>query len=195
MNLDDLKPLTRGVTAPAGAPSAAANLDNFMAQMRVQDQQRRRRVLGMALILFPVGLVFAVSGVTRPGGGELVGVGIMMAAAYMYLKSRGFGRVDYGAPAREFLAAAAKRYQFWGAKDVLAIIPLLVISLGGGLTIHEAAMRYLGEQGTQFALGGYLAFLIALGVFAAIVSRKQWRTETAALLEEIRRRQQQLENG
>ncbi len=195
MNLDDLKPLTRGVTAPAGAPSAAANVDNFIEQMRVQDRQRRRRVLGMAFVLFPVGLVFAVSSMTRPSGGELVGAGIVLAAAYMCLRSRGFGRVDYGAPTREFLAAAAKRYRLWGARDALAIIPLLVMSLGGGLTIHEAALRHLGRRGAQFAVGGYLVFLIALCVFAAIVSRKQWRAETAALLEEIRRRQQELENG
>jgi len=195
MNLDDFKPLTKGMTAPEGAPCATANLDSFIAQMRAQDQQRRRRVLGMALILFPVGLVFAISGIVRPGGGALVGLGYVLAAAYMCLRSRGFARVDYAAPAREFLAAAAKRYQLWGAKDVLAIIPFLVMSLGGGLAVHEAALRHLGQRGAQLALGGYVVFLISLCVFAAIVSRKQWRAETAALLEEIRRRQCQLENG
>ncbi len=195
MNLDDLRRLARGVRAPAGAPSAAGNLDSFIAQMRAQDRKRRLRVLGMAQVLFAVGLVFAISGRTQSGGGELVGCGIVLAAAYMWLRSRGFARVDYGAPAREFLAAAVKRYQLWRAKDALATIPLLVMSLGGGLTIQEAAMRYLGPRGAQLALGGYVVFLIALCVFAAIVSRKQWRAETATLLEEIRRRQQQLENG
>ncbi len=195
MNLDDFKPLTKGVTAPASAPSAGDNLDNFIVQMRERDQRERRRLLGMALILFPVGLVFMVSGATRWTGAELIGLGIVLSAAFMCLKGRWFGRVDYAAPAREFLAAAAKRYRFWGTLNLPAVIPLLVIGLGGALTIYYTASRYLHERGTRLALGGYGVFFVGLCVFALIVSRKDWRKETATLLEEIRRRQQQLDNG
>jgi hypothetical protein len=195
MNLDDFKSLTKGVTAPAGAPSAAENLDSFIAQMRARDQQERRRMLGLALILFPVGLVFMISGASRPTGAELLGLGIIMSAAYACLKGRWFGRVDYAAPASKFLAAAAWRYRFWGPINLPAIIPLLVIGLGGALTIYYTASRYLGERGRALALGGYLVFFIALCVFALVVSLKDWRRETGGLLEEIRRRQHQLENG
>lgn len=195
MNLDDFQPLAKGVTAPASAPSADMNLNNFIAQMRERDQRERRRLLGMALILFPVGLIFMVSGASRLTGTELVGVGIVLSAAFMCLKGRWFGRVDYAAPAREFLAAAAKRYRFWGTINLPAIIPLLVLGLGGALTIYCTAGRYFNERGRLLALGAYGIFFVALCVFAFIVSRKDWRKETAALLEEIRRRQQQLENG
>jgi hypothetical protein len=34
MNLDDFKPLTKAVTAPATAPSSPNNFDSFIAQMR-----------------------------------------------------------------------------------------------------------------------------------------------------------------
>lgn len=195
MNLDDFKPLRKDVTAPAGAPSAAENLDSFIAQMRARDKQERRRLLAMALILFPVGLVFMVSGASRLTGAELIGLGIVLSAAFMCLKGRWFGRVDYTAPAREFLAAAAKRYRFWGTINLPAIIPLLVMGLGGALTIYYTASRYLNERGRLLALGGYGVFFVVLCVFAFIVSRKDWRKETAALLDEIRQRQQQLENG
>ncbi len=195
MNLDEFRHLTKGVRAPAGAPSSASNLDGFIAQLRARDQQERRRLLGMALILFPVGLVLMISGASRPTGAELIGLGIVLSAAFMCLKGRWFGRVDYAAPARDFLAAAAKRYGFLGTKDVLAILPLLVMSLGGALTVYHTACRHLSGRGILLALGSYLVFFVALCVFAFIVSRKDWRRETSGLLEKIRQRQQELENG
>ena len=195
MNLDDFKILAKGVTAPTGAPSTGENLDTFIARMRARDLQERRRMLGMALILFPVGLVFMISGASRPTGADLIGLGMVLSAAYMCLKGRWFGRVDYAAPAREFLAAAAWRYRFWGTINLPALIPLLVLGLGGAVTIHYTACRYLSGRGVTLALGGYLLFFIALCVFAIVVSLKDWRRETSGLLEEIRRRQQELGNG
>ena len=195
MNLDDFKPLTKHLTAPASAPSATDNLEGFIARLRARDQQERRRLLGMALILFPVGLVFLVSGWSRPSGGELVGLGIILSAAFMCLKGRWFGRVNYAAPAREFLAAAAKRYQFWSSINLPAIIPLLVVGLGGALTIYHTALKYFGNRGVGPALGGFVVFFIALCGFAWVVSRKNWRRDNGALLEEIRQRQRELENG
>jgi uncharacterized membrane-anchored protein len=195
MNLDDFKALTKGVAAPAGAPSGTENLNSFIAQMRARDQQERRRLLGMALILFAVGLVFMVTGASRLTGADVVGLGMILSAAYMCLKGRWFARVDYAAPAREFLAAAAWRYRFWGTVNLPALIPLLVMALGGGLTIYHMGCRHLSDRGIWLALGGYAVFFVALCVFAVIVSVKDWRRETAALLDEIRQRQQQLENG
>jgi hypothetical protein len=135
------------------------------------------------------------SGAARPTGAELIGLGIVLSAAFMCLKGRWFGRVDYAAPAREFLGAAAKRYGFLGTKDVPAILPLLVMSLGGALTVYHTACRYLNGRGILLALGSYLVFFVALCVFAFIVSRKDWRRQTGGLLEEIRQRQRELENG
>jgi hypothetical protein len=119
----------------------------------------------------------------------------MLSAGYIYLEGRAFGRVDYAASAQEFLAAAAKRYGFPGVKDVLALVPLLVMGLGGGLVVHRAAARHLTERGVELALGGYVVFLVALCVFALVVSRKDWQRDTAELLREIRQREQELRNG
>ena len=195
MNLDDFKPLTKAVTAPVTGPSSPNNLDSFVAQMRACDQKQRRRVLGMALIVCALGTVFVAVGVSGQRGTEVIGLGMMLSAAYMALKGRAFGRIDYAAPAQEFLAAAAKRYGFLGVKDVLALVPLLVMGLGGGLVIHHAAARHLTERGVGLALGGYMVFLAALCVFALVVSRKDWRRNTGGLLWEIRQRQQKLQNG
>lgn len=196
MNLDEFKPLTKGVTAPASAPSGDTNLGNFIAELHARDQRERRRWLGMALILFPVGLVFAASGREQRPGTGLVGLGILFVAAYMSLKGRWFGRVDYTAPVRDFLAAAARRYHFWRAQDVVLVVPLLLtLGLGGGLTLWLTAVKYLSPGGTLLALAGYVVFFVALCVFAGIVSWKKWQQESAVLLAEIRRRQRELENG
>ncbi len=195
MNLDDFRPLMKGITTPTDSPSTGKNLDSFIAQMRAQDQKQRRIALGMALTLLSLGTVFVVVGVRGSIGTELIGLGIMLSSGYIYLKGRGFGRVDYAAPAREFLEAAAKRYGFLGMKDVLALIPLLVMGSGGGLVVHRAAARHLTERGAALALGGYVVFLVALCVFALVVSRKDWRKAHADLLREIRQRQQELQNG
>ena len=195
MNLDDFKPLMKGVTAPTDSPSAGENFDIFLGRMRARDQKQRRLALGMAMILFSVGTVFGSVGVRSSTGTGLVGLGIMLSAGYIYWKGRGFGRVDYAAPARGFLAAAAKRYRFLGMKDLLALVPLLVMALGGALVIRQAASRHLTERGVWLVLSGYLVFLIALCVFALIVSRKDWRRENADLLREIHQREQELQNG
>ena len=53
----------------------------------------------------------------------------------------------------------------------------------------------MNDRGIRLALGGYLVFFAARCVFAFIVSRKDWRRETSSLLEEIRQRRQELEQG
>lgn len=196
MNLDDFKNRTKHVTAPAGAPSSDAMLGGFIAEMRVRDQRARQRVLGMAVILFAVGATFMATGRAERPGAALAGLGIVFVAAFMALKGHSFGRVNYAAPAQEFLATAARRYQFWRREDTVFAIPLLLaLGAGGGLTVWLAAIKYLGDRGARFAILGYLVFFVGLCVFGWIVSRKDWRKETAALLEEIRRRQLELGDG
>ncbi len=195
MNLDDSKNLRKCLNAPSSAPSAAENLDQFIARMRAQDEQQRRRALSIAFILFPVGVVFAAAGVSKSAGAGVIGLGIMLSAAYICLKGRSFGRVDYTAPARDFLTAAAKRYRFLGMKDLPALIPLLVLGLGGALSVYHTASRHLNERGVLLALSGYFVFLTALCVFALIVSRKDWQRDTADLLREIRQRERELQDG
>lgn len=196
MNLDDFKDLTKHVTAPKVAPSSDAKLGGFIAEMRVRDQRARQRVLGMAIILFAVGSTFIATGRADRPGAALTGVGIVFVAAFMGLKGHLFGRVNYAAPAQEFLAAAAKRYQFWRAEDTVFAAPLLLtLGAGGGLTVWLTAIKYLGDRGARFTILGYLVFFVGLCVFGWIVSRKDWRKENAALLEEIRRRQLELGNG
>jgi hypothetical protein len=196
MNLDDYKNLTRQVTAPGHAPSSEAKLGGFIAEMRERDQRARQRVLGMAAILFAVGSTFIATGRADRPGAALTGVGVVFVAAFMGLKGHLFGRVNYAAPAQEFLAAAAKRYQFWRAEDTVFAVPLLLtLGMGGGLTVWLMAGKYLTDRGVLLALIAYIAFFIGVCVFGWVVSRKDWRREHAALIEEIRRRQRELGNG
>jgi hypothetical protein len=196
MNLDDFKNLTKQVTAPADAPSSDTKLGGFIAEMRARDQRARQQVLGMAVILFAVGSTFIATGRAARPGALLVGLGILMVAVFMSLKAHSFGRVNYAAPAQEFLAAAAKRYQFWRAEDAIFAVPLLLmLGAGGGLTVWLAANKYLGNRGARFAMLGYLVFFIGLCVFGWIASRKQWQREHAAWLNEIRGRQRELQEG
>lgn len=57
------------------------------------------------------------------------------------------------------------------------------------------AGKYLSERGVLLAILAYITLFVGLCVFGWIVSRKDWRLENAALLEEIRRRQLELGNG
>jgi len=196
MNLDEFKSLTKGVTAPAGAPSSDTNLDSFIAKMRARDQRERRRLMGMALVYLSLGLVFAGAAMGKQPGNSVIGVGIILVAVYAGLKGRWFGRVNYAAPAMEFLAAAARRYQFWRATDALYVIPLLLIMfVGGGLTVRGIAQKYLSQPQIPLALAGYLVLMVALCVFSFIQGRKLWRQNSATLLEDIHRRQDELSNG
>jgi len=195
MNLDEFKSLTKGVTAPTGTPSSDTNLDTFITEMRVRDQQERRRFMGMALIYFSVGVAFTSAALGRPPGSRLIGVGFVLIALYAGLKGRLFGRVNYAAPAREFLAAAARRYQFWRATDLLYAIPLLLIILGGGgLTVWRIAQKYFSQPHVPLVLAAYVVFIAAVSVFGFIQGRKLWQQQSAGVLEEIHRRQRELDN-
>jgi hypothetical protein len=66
--------------------------------------------------------------------------------------------------------------------------------LGGALSVHHAAHRYVNERSVWWALSGYAVFIIALCGFALVVSWKDWRKQNAVLLREIRRRQGELQN-
>ena len=78
---------------------------------------------------------------------------------------------------------------------MLALLPLMVMAVGGAPVVRQAASRHLTERGVWLALTGYAVFLIALCVFALVVSRKDWHRENADLLREIRQREQELQNG
>ncbi len=196
MNLDDFKTLTKSVKAPANAPSGDTHLDSFIAELRARDQREHRRHLGMALVLLPVGLVFLASGVSHGPGNGMTGLGIAFVAVYLGARGRWFTRVDYAAPTREFLAAAAKRYRFWRVEDMLFEVPLLLgLGLGGGLTVWMTALKYFGPDGVRLALAGFGMFLSTLCVFGWIAARKKWRLESGGLLAEIRQRQAALNNG
>jgi len=196
MNLDEFKSLAKGVSAPTSTPSSDSNLGTFITEMRTRDQQERRRLMGMALIYFSVGIVFTGAALGRPPGSQLIGVGFVLIALYAGLKGRWFGRVNYAAPAREFLAAAARRYQFWRATDLLYAIPLLLIILaGGGLTVWRIAQRYFSAPHVPLVLAAYVVFIAAVCVFGFIQGRKLWQQQSAGVLEEIHRRQQELQNG
>jgi hypothetical protein len=93
------------------------------------------------------------------------------------------------------LAAAAKHYRFLGMKDLPALIPLLLMAAGGALVVQDVASRHLSDRGVLLTLTGYLVFLIALCVFALVVSVRDWQRETVDLLREVRRREPELENG
>jgi hypothetical protein len=196
MNLDDFKSLTKDVTAPAGAPAGGTNLDSFIAEMRGWDQRERRHLMGMALVYLSLGLVFAGAAMGEQPGNRVIGVGILFVAVYAGLKGRQFGRVNYAAPAREFLAAAARRYQFWRATDALYVIPLLLIMfVGGGLTVWGIAQKYFSQPHVPLVLAAYVVFVAAVCVFGFIQGRKQWQRKSAGFLEEIHRRQLELSNG
>jgi len=196
MNLDEFKSVTKGVTAPRGTPSSDTNLDSFITKMRSRDQQERRRLMGMALIYLSVGIVFTGAPLSRQPASGLIGAGIVLVALFAGLKGRWFGRVDYAAPTRDFLAAAERRYQFWRATDVLYVIPLLLVMVvGGGLTVWQIAQKYFSQPHIPLVLAAYGLFVVSVAVFGFVQGRKVWRQKSAGFLEEIQRRQQELQNG
>lgn len=196
MNLDNFKPLTKSITAPPGAPPSDTSLDSFIAKMRARDQQERRRLMGMALIYFSLGVVFVGAALGGQLGNQVIGVGIILVALYAGWKARHFGSVNYAAPASEFLVAAARRYQFWRAADAYYVIPLLLIMfVGGGLTVWQIAQKYFIQPHVPLALAAYLVFAAVVSVFGFMQGRKQWQRKSAVLLEEIHRRQRELDNG
>lgn len=196
MNLDEFRHLNKDVTAPASSLSAAHNLGGFIEEMRSRDQREHRRLVGMALIFLSLGVVFTGGGMGGGPGSRVTGAGFILVALYAGLKGRWIGRVSYAAPAREFLAAAAKRYQFWRAGDALYVIPLLLIMfVGGGLTVWGMALKYFGPQHTLLVMGGYAVFITTVSLFGLFQGWKLWQKESAALLKEIHRRQRELDNG
>lgn len=195
MNLDEYKPLAKQITAPASAPSADPNLGHFIADLRLRDQQERRRLLGLALTYLSLGLLLA-TGMTWQSGRASIGCGILLVALYAALEARWFGRVNYTASTLEFLTAASKRYRFLRAGQAVYLVPLwLVLAYGGGIMVWETAQKYLSPEGCLRTLIGYGVFLAALTLFGLVQGRRSWRKDKAAVLGEILKRRQELQNG
>ena len=199
MNLEEFKHVNKSVTASARSLAATDNLGGFIEELRSRDQREHRRLLGMAVVFLSLGVVFAGGGMGGGSGSLVTGVGFMLVAVYAGLKGRRIGRVNYAAPARAFLASAVKRYQFWRAWDLLYVAPLfLIMVVGGGLTVWGIAQKYVSPLHTRqilLVMGGYVLFIAAVSLFGLIQGRKLWREKSAAFLEEIRRRQSELDNG
>ena len=194
-NLDDFRSLTKEISAPGSAPSAKEHLKSFIAELRAQDQQERRRMVGMSVVYLSLGLVLAAS-TTWQSGNAFVGIGIMLVALYFAMRGRWYGRVDYAAPTDEFLATAAKRYQFLRAGQAVYLIPLwLILGSSGGLVVWGTAQRYFGQQGCLIALASYGVFLVAVTAVGLVLGRRQWRLEQAPVLREILKCQREMQDG
>jgi hypothetical protein len=188
MNLDDFKSIHKQQNAPPGGPSGDARIGSFIAELRQHDSNQRRKALLLAGGQVSLGVcLLAIGGEGRPGT-TLIGAGSLFVALYSGLRAYGFGRVDYAAPTRQFLADAARRYQFWRLEDTLIAIPiLLTLGLGGGITVWLAADKYLSPSGLMLAMTAYTLFFLGTCVFGWIASRGNWRREHATTVAEIRR--------
>ena len=57
------------------------------------------------------------------------------------------------------------------------------------------AQKYFSQPHTPLVLAAYVVSVAAVSVFGVIQGRKLWQQKSAGLLEEIHRRQQELQSG
>jgi hypothetical protein len=200
MELDDFKH-TESVQSPSPDPLPAAGhdqLQSLVEEVKTQDATLMKALLIMLISFGALGLIYLTSISRNTGlmktGYILLGGGFFLLEVYFFTKYRIRKKIDYAAPALEFLRKAEKRYTFWSLPDLLVSLPLLLsMGLGGGLIVYASFQKYFP--------GSFVPTIIYILIFCAAVAvgsyagRKQWVQNNKPICEKIRQMREEFEGA
>jgi hypothetical protein len=170
-------------------------LDTFLNSFKTELKNQRKKSIYWIIVLVMLGVVY-LSVSTQANELTMIGyhlcvLGFVLGAIYLFFKSRPLPDSAYILPLAEFLVKAEKKMKFMNITDWLIIILLLLIlGSGGGIIFTTRLLNYIDNL--ELLLIIWIAFFVALCIFAFVVSNKKWRIEQQSLLEEFQRARESL---
>jgi MFS family permease len=210
MDWNDMRDELRKIKAPPmradplGSPAAAGDLVQRLKTREAKEQAK----LKQSRVLFVVatglmGFVFAGLCLLPPTPLHALRVlhqGVLLAAfVYITLALRKklweLSKVDYTRPARSFLEEAERRYVFMSLRDYLvAFVGLLLLgSASAPYVVGLFLSRYVDPRHYPVVVVLYCLFYLLVCALGFYFTYRNWKRDKAPLLEEIRRRENALQ--
>ena len=158
------------------------------------EREKRKKQVITCIVLIIMSLIYLSSGKGQEALGlKIISAGFMAGAVFLYLRSRPLKDYHYLLPVNRFLAIAEKRHQYIATKDLLFIVPILIIlGIGGGIHFICRLMHYTDHF--RMLLVIWVVFYAAICLFGFYAGRKQWKKKYGQLWLEIRSFRESIEN-
>lgn len=166
-------------------------LDSFKTELK---NQKRKSIYWISLLLM-LGVIY-ISVSARANDMTAIGyhlcvIGFVLGAIYLYFRSRPLPDSVYTLPLLEFMSKAEQKLKFMNLTDWLILIPLLLIlGTGGGIIFTTRLLNY--TDNLELLLLIWIAFFVALCIFAFVVSKKKWGIEQEKLIREFQKARESL---
>lgn len=197
MELEDFKSI---LNEESGRNRSTINLNSdkmttLIEELKKQDAEDRRKTFYFIIMFFVFVVVYAGTRNLHQGGMR-TGFSILVCAfflilGYFFWFFQRLKRVNYGAPALQFLKDAERRYRFMNASDWMITIPLIVLLISGGaMIVHYTFIKYFGDSMIPlFIYLGFMACVVGFGFWASVVN---WRKSKGSILKKIREMQREI---
>jgi hypothetical protein len=114
----------------------------------------------------------------------MIGAGLIIGAAYLFIRYKSFSPGTYSLPITEFLQRAEKKISYFNLTDYLIIIPILLfLGTGGGLVFVTSLLEY--NDNSVLLIIIWIIFFLALSVFGFLAGRKNWEKDYGPLFQKI----------
>ncbi len=207
MDLDEMKNRVKGAQAQVSEPQRGSErgIDDLISRLKRQDEHDRVQVRRTTIAFAVAGIFYAgVFGLTwfaPPDDSPalhrvilgLFAAVFLSAGLYGRMKGREIAATDYAAPAQIFLAKAGERFAFLRAKDLVVVIPyLLILSITCTVAVMTSMGRYLPSVDPSFWLLGCSVGIPVLWLVGFGLGWRKWKKGKEPLLDEIRGMEREL---
>ena len=203
MELNELRDLTKGVTAPTGMGSDSRSteeaLEKLVVMLETEDARDRKRAKRM-LILFTVlsvlyGSIFVLTWILPPDGPAALSRISLALFTLLFLaiglvsrrRWRELSAKEYRKPAAQYLDQEERRYRFIDTGELVFVVPFLVILFAAsGLGWMNGISRYSPDLPPSIAIGA-LCLLWVCALLVGFHHRKVvWKRTKAPIWEAVK---------
>lgn len=170
-------------------------MTTLIEELKKQDAEDRRKTFYFIIMFFVFVIVYTGTRNLHQGGMR-TGFSILVFAfililGYFFWGFQRLKRVNYSAPAIQFLKEAEKRYRFMTIMDWIITIPLIgLLITGGGMIVHYTFIKFFGDSFVPLFI--YLGFMVCIVGFGFWASIDRWRKSKGLLLRKIRQLQHEI---
>lgn len=189
MELDDFRSVNK-LSINGGKTIKDEHMERLFIKIRENFAKQKKTAIIVAVFNLSLAIVYTAlwnkDDLLNNIGLTLLCAGFITGSLYAFLKSRRLNDSIYSLPLVSFLSQTEKKLEFMTLFDWLVVTPALaLLGTGGGFILVDRLSRYTSN--TELVVAIWVAFFIALLIFAFTVSKKDWAKEREALLEEVRK--------
>lgn len=188
MELDDFRTVNK-LSINGGKTINDEHIEKLFIKIRENFAKQKKTAIIVAVFNLSLAIVYTAlwnkDDLLNNIGLTLLCAGFVTGSLYAFFKSRRLNDSIYSLPLVSFLRQTERKLEFMTLFDWLVVTPALaLLGTGGGFILVDRLSRY--TTNTELVVAIWVAFFIALIIFAFTVSKKDWAKERGALLDEVR---------